>query len=294
MILITGANGKIGCELVRILAPRPEPVRAMVRSRLRAAGVEGLGVPLVVGDFARRQTLAPLLEGVDRVFLVSSTSPRVAELHGALLEAAKACGVEHVVRVSTIGAAPDAATSMQRWHGEAEAVLEGSGIAYTHLRPAYFMQSTRAFAPLTAARGTITVPAGDGRIGMVDLRDVAAAGAAVLTAADRAVHRGAGYDLTGPETLSLADVAARLSAATDRAIRYVDTPPDRAREVMVRGGLEPWLADAVVEFYRHAATGAFELLTGDVERLLGRPPRDFDRFAREHAAYFRGDETGSE
>lgn len=290
MILVTGANGKIGRELVRILAPRHEPVRAMVRSRLRATGVEGLGVPLVVGDFTKPASLAVAFEGVGRLFLVSSTSPEVAALHRTALEAARQAGVEHVVRISSLGAAADAPTAMQRWHGEAEAALEASGLAWTHLRPAYFMQSTRAFAPLTAARGTITVPAGEGRVGMVDLRDVAAVGAAILTAGDRDRHQGTAYDLTGPEALSFAEVAEKLSSATGRRIRYLDTPPEQARDGMVRGGMAPWLAEAVVEFYRHCAAGGFDRLTGTVEEVLGRPPRTFDRFAREHAASFRGDE----
>jgi uncharacterized protein YbjT (DUF2867 family) len=294
MILVTGANGKIGRELVRILAPRAEPVRAMVRSRARATGVEGLGVPLVVGDFERPATLAPVFAGVDRLFLVSSTSPRVAELHANAVEAARAAGVGHVVRVSSLGAARDAPTSMQRWHGEAEAVLAASGLAYTHLRPAYFMQSTRIFAPATAARGTITVPAGDGRIGMVDLRDVAAVAAEVLTSGDRERHRGAAYSLTGPEALSFAEVAARLGAAIGRPVRYQEAPPPQVRDGMVRAGLAEWLADALLEFYRHTAAGGFDLVTDDVRRVAGRPPRSFDQFAREFAAHFRGDEGGSE
>lgn len=294
MILVTGANGKIGRELVRILAPRAAPVRAMVRSRARACGVEGLGVPLVVGDFEKPASLPPVLAGVERLFLVSSTSPQVAELHGAAIEAAKAAGVHHVVRVSSLGAAPDAPTAMQRWHGEAEALLAASGIAYTHLRPAYFMQSTRIFAPATASRGTITVPAGDGRIGMIDLRDVAAVAAEILTGPDGECHHGAAYRLTGPETLSFADVALRLGAAIGRPVRYHDAPPQQAREGMVRGGVAEWLADALVEFYRHTAAGGFDLVTDDVRRVTGREPRSFDRFAREFATHFRGDESGSE
>ena len=182
-----------------------------------------------------------------------------------------------MVRVSSLGAAPDAPTAMQRWHGDAEAHLAASGLAFTHLRPAYFMQSTRIFAPAAGARGAIAVPAGDGRIGMIDLRDVARVAAEILTgpAADGGPHRGATYGLTGPEALSFADVAVELSAATGRPMRYHDAPPRQAREAMVRAGLAPWLADALVEFYRHCAAGGFNLVTDDVRRVTGRGPRDF-------------------
>ena len=296
MILVTGANGKVGRELVRILAPRAEAVRAMVRSRARATGVEGLGVPLVVGDFERPATLSAAFAGVDRLFLASSTSPQVAELHANAIEAARAAGVGHVVRLSSLGAAPGAPTAMQRWHGDAEAHLAASGLAFTHLRPAYFMQSTRIFAPAAGARGAIAVPAGDGRIGMIDLRDVARVAAEILTgpAGDGGPHRGATYDLTGPEALTFADVAVELSAATGRPMRYHDAPPRQAREAMLRAGLAPWLADALVEFYRHCAAGGFNLVTDDVRRVTGRGPRDFTRFALEIAPFFRGGEAEGE
>jgi uncharacterized protein YbjT (DUF2867 family) len=292
-ILIVGGNGTVGRHLVAEVVRRGLPARALVRSRARATAVEGTGVPMAVGDLERPATLDAALEGVERVFLATSPSRRVAELHGHLFDAARRAGVRHVVRVSALGAKADSRSEMLRGHGEAEARLEESGLAFTHLRPAWFMQNLLAYAPWIAARGDLAVPSGRGTLAMVDARDVAAVAAVAL--ADPG-HEGRAYRLTGPEALDFERVAAVLSDAIGRPVRHVDLPPDEARRRMLAGGLPDWLADGLLALFRHAPVDPPAEVTADVEVATGRPATPLAAFARDHAGLLGGDEsaTGSE
>lgn len=294
-ILVTGATGKVGRHLVRELARHGHPVRALVRNRARATAIEGTGVPMVVGDLDKPETLPPALEGVRRVFLLSSPSPRVEELHGHLVDAAAEAGVAHVVRLSARGADPEGPIALLRWHGQAEKRLEASDLAWTHLRPTFFQQNLLGLAPWIAARGELRVPGGDARVAMIDVRDVARSAAAVL-AGDVEDHAGRAYELTGPKAQGFGEVAQVLSAVLGRDVRYVDQDPEEARQAMEGAGVPGWLASGLVELYRLYAERGEEEPTGEVERLTGRPATPLAEVVRRHAAELRGDDVahGSE
>ncbi|HEX2254753.1 MAG TPA: SDR family oxidoreductase [Thermoanaerobaculia bacterium] len=288
MILITGATGTVGGHLVDELVERGIPARLLVRSRARAAGVEGSGMPLAVGDLERPETLEGALDGIERVFLLSAPSPHTARLHANLVDAARRAGVRHVVRLSAWGARADADLGLLRWHGEAEAHLEASGLAWTHLRPASFLQNLFALAPRVIAGSEIAAPAGDGAQCYVDAADVARAAAEVLTGDG---HEGAAYTLTGPEALTYHELAATLTAVVGRPVRYRDQPADEARRGMVAAGMPEWLAEEMVRLHRKVAAGRRQQPSPDVERLTGRPPASFADFAHRNAGVFRGDEA---
>lgn len=292
-ILLVGGNGTVGRHVVAELVARGAPARALVRSRARATAVEGTGLPMAVGDLADAASLDAALDGVDRVFLSSSPSRRVAELHGNLVDAARRAGVRHVVRVSALGASPRSPNELLRGHAEAEAHLEASGVVFTHLRPAWFMQNLLGYAPWIAAHGELPVPIGRGTLAMIDTRDVARVAAAALTASG---HEGRTYRLTGPEALSFDRVAAVLSEVLGRPIRHRDLPPEEARRGMVAGGMPEWLADGVLGLFRHAPVDPPAEVTRDVEAATGAPPTPLAAFVRDHADVLGGDEsaTGSE
>lgn len=286
MVLVTGATGNTGRPLVAELVQRGAPVRAFVRDRARAEAVLPPGVELVEGDLDRPDTLAAAVAGVDRLYVLSAPTPRLPEQEREVLEAAARAGVQHVVKHSAFGASTGAPMRITRWHAEAERMLRRSGLAWTILQPNMFMQNFLQFAPGVAATGELRLTATDGRVSVVDCRDVAAVAAAVLTGSG---HEGRTYVPTGPEALTLAELAARLGAAIGRNVRCVDTPGSALRESLIATGAESWLADdfvAHLDYYFVAGRAA--AVTREVLDLTGRPPRSFEQFAKESASAFRG------
>jgi uncharacterized protein YbjT (DUF2867 family) len=285
MILVTGATGHIGSELVRLLADQGAPARALVHSPDKAAPIQRLGLETAVGDYQQPDTLDAAMKGCDQLFLLSPPTPRQPQQEQQVIDAARRAGVEHVVKQSVPWAGPDAPLVFSRWHGQVEQHLAQSGLAYTLLRPNNFMQNFLMSAQQVADQGILYGMFGDGRIAFVDTRDIAAVAAELLT---NPGHQGASYTLTGPEALTAAEVAERLSAATGRQVRYVDVGPDAFRQALAGAGMPGWLVDGVVEGNTMLAAGHAATVTDEVARLTGRPPRTFAQFAADHQVAFGG------
>ncbi|HWN71267.1 MAG TPA: SDR family oxidoreductase [Haliangium sp.] len=290
MILITGATGTIGRELVELVSAAGMHVRAMARQPQRAAvhdrarGRESL-IDWVHGDLTAPETLPRALDGVERAFLLSPADPRQAELEEGFIAAARAAGVAHVVKLSARGAALDASFPGGRLHARIERALERSGLAFTHLRPHFFMQNLLRSAAAIRDQGKIFAPMADARISLIDARDVAAVAAAVLREGSR--HAGERYELTGPEALSFADIAAHLGAATGRPVTYVDVPPEDARKAMLQRGMPEWLVANILALHADFRTGPWSGVEPAVREVTGRPARSFLDFAREHGDVLR-------
>jgi uncharacterized protein YbjT (DUF2867 family) len=285
MILVTGATGHIGSELVRLLADQGAPARALVHSPDKAAPIQRLGLETAVGDYQQPDTLDAAMKGCDQLFLLSPPTPRQPQQEQQVIDAARRAGVEHVVKQSVPWAGPDAPLVFSRWHGQVEQHLAQSGLAYTLLRPNNFMQNFLMSAQQVADQGILYGMFGDGRIAFVDTRDIAAVAAELLT---NPGHQGASYTLTGPEALTAAEVAERLSGATGRQVRYVDVGPDAFRQALAGAGMPGWLVDGVVEGNTMLAAGHAATVTDEVARLTGRPPRTFAQFAADHQVAFGG------
>ncbi len=285
MILVTGATGHVGSELVRLLAEAGTPARALIHSPDKAAPIERLGLETALGDFEQPDTLDAAMAGCDHLFLLSPPSPRQPEQEQHVIDAAKRAGVAHVVKQSVPGAAPDAGVVFGRWHAQIEQYLAQSGLPHTLLRPSYFMQNFLMSAQPVAEQGVLYGMTGEGRVGYIDSRDIAAVAAQALTSPG---HQGTSYTLTGPEALSAAEVAERLSAAIGRQVRYVNLPPDAFGQALAGAGLPGWLVDALVEGNTLLAAGHGATVTDEVARLTGSPPRTFERFAADHRAAFGG------
>jgi len=285
VILVTGATGLVGGAVVRQLAAQGVPLRALVRSPEKAAALAGPTVETVVGDFGRPETLGPALQRVTRALIISHHDVRQVELQGNFVEAARHADHVHVVKLSGLATAPGSPSQSGRWHAETEARIRDAGLPWTFLHPPYFMQNLLRAAPAIAAHGVLTAAMKDGRIAMVDARDVAAVAVAALTTPG---HAGQTYVITGPEALSHADVAAILSEAVGRPIVYRDVALDAFRAQLVSGGAPPWLVEVRMEFTSVLREGFAAAVTDTVLRTTGRPPRTFAAFAAEHAARFRG------
>ena len=273
MILVTGASGLVGREVAARLAGR-----APVRLALRDATVPGS----VRFDFQDSSTFAPALDGAAAVFLLRP--PRLARPRrdfGPFVAAMQAAGVERVAFLSVRGAGGNPLLP----HRGIERLLEGSGLAWTHLRPNDFMQNL-----LTVHRanirdqGEIWAPAGRGRASYVDVRDVAEAAARVLTEPG---HERRAYTLTGGEALDLYEVAAVLSEALGRRVTYRNPGvPAFLRHVRAAG--QPLALGLVMTgVYTVARLGWAAEVVPDLPRLLGRAPTPFRSFVQDHADAWR-------
>ena len=291
MILITGATGTNGIEIVKLLSRSGVPCRALVRNRQRAAALSDLPeVEIVEGDLARCESLAPALQGIDKALLCSSIGPELVEVQGNFVQAAKRAGVRHVVKFSGMDGDVRSEWRFVRWHGEAERELEESGLPFTHLQPNQFMQVYLRFQQTIASRGEFYAASRDSKVSPVDVRDIAAVAVSVLTGTG---HEGKTYVITGPEALTYSDIADKFAAATGRKVIHVDVPLEAARQAILDGGAPDWFAEGQAEQLRTRWQGKQARVTSTIADIAKKQPRTFASFAREYAAYFRGDQSAS-
>ena len=217
MILVTGSTGRVGSDLVRQLSAKGTRVRALARDAAKGAALEAPGVEIARGDLGDPASLDAAMQGIERVFLLSSVDQGQAELQGNVVKAAKRAGVRHIVKLGAAGTGLDSPITVARLHTQTEKEIEASGIPYTFLKPALFMQFLMTHAPSIRSDGAFHMPMRDGNVPMIDVRDIAAVAAAVLTTPG---HEGKAYTLTGPEALSMSEVAQKLGAAIGKPVKY--------------------------------------------------------------------------
>ncbi|SDL82452.1 SDR family oxidoreductase [Nonomuraea jiangxiensis] len=271
-ILITGANGTVSREVLRSLEGTAD-LRVLVRDRAKAPS----GVEVAVGDLHHPQTLDKAFEGVDTVWLLVAMGPDSTHASSNALWAAKKAGVRHVVRMSAIGAGHDAPTRNGRLHALSDIELAASGLGWTVIRPGNFMQNL-----LGSVNGdTFYGAPGEGRLGMIDVRDIADFAAVVLR--DPAPHQGETYTLTGPERIRLRDMADTLSEVYGRPIGYQPVSPDDAYPVLLKAGMKEWDAEVTKEYLVAYDAGWGDYTTPTYTAVTGRPGRTFAEFARDYA-----------
>jgi uncharacterized protein YbjT (DUF2867 family) len=294
MILVTGATGNNGSELLQQLSATGATVRAFVRDKRQARSSLGSrlrsGVELVEGNFSRPETFMQALEGVDRLFLLMPSSPQVEDRQCAFVDAAKLSGVRHVVKLSQVGADPDSRLRFQRYHGVVEEHIRNSGLEYTFLRPNLFMQGFFNFRPSIAAQGVFHACAGTGRVSIVDVRDIVSLATLALTEPG---HEGKTYDITGPESLTHEEMAEILSEVTGRTVRYVEISPNSMRHVLLNLGMSVWQADGVLEDYEAYRNGEASRIATTLEDMTGIFPMTFEEFARDYVKEFRTPAAGA-
>ncbi len=285
MILVTGGTGTVGGELVKLLAERGTSFRVLVRSPQKAKVLETQHIEAVVGDLQDPASLDRALNSVSRLFLLSPSHHRQVRLQLQAIEAAKRAGVGYVVKVSAIGAGPDAPIKLGRDHGNIEQAIREAGFRYTFLRPAAYMQNLLNAVPVIAAKGEFYGAMGEGKTPMIDGRDIGAAAAAALTTHG---HEGKIYTLTGPQALSYQDVAAILSKTVGHPVTYVNLSSDQFKAGLIQAGLPEWLAEDLVTIESAWASGHTEEISDAIPLITGRAARTFAEFARDYRAAFRG------
>jgi uncharacterized protein YbjT (DUF2867 family) len=283
-VLVTGATGTIGRRLVRDLAAQGYDVRAAVRSPDRAAALGAFAHLAVVADLDDSAAVDRAVKGSDQVVLIAANSERQLPQELAVIDAARRHGVGHLIKLSVGGAAPGAPLALARDHYEAEQRLQAAGVPATIVRPGFVMQNLLQYAAWIAADGIWRLPFGDGAMAMIDALDVAAALSVLVEGG-----RPAGDQVwTGPESLTMNDVAKRLSDATGRVITYVDGDAESFYEHYTADGHEPRYARDMTTLYdRIVRAGWVAGVAPGLEQVLGRAPRTFAQFAAEHAGDFR-------
>lgn len=285
-ILITGATGNIGTELTKILIERKIPFRAMVRNAKDAEKFgESETVETVAADFDKPETIADALKNIERAFLLTPSTENAEMQQKNFVNAARNAGVKHIVKQSQWAASENSPVRFLRYHAKVEKEIEASGLDYTFLRPNLFMQNLLGFKDSIAAEGKFYADAGDCRISIVDVRDIAEIAAAALTESG---HENKIYDITGPEALTHYELAEKLSDALGKQIEYVDTPSNVMREMLVKFGIPEWQADGLEEDFAHYRRGEAAEIADDIEKAIGKKPYKFDEFARDYAEVFRG------
>ena len=286
MILITGATGKIGSELIQDLTARRCEFKVMARTKEAVKAFEAKGIKAVHGDFSQPATFAGALTGIQQVFLLTLPMPEAPALEAKFLEACRTREIRHIVRISAVGASPAATSCLLRNHGRCEALLEATGIPWTHLRPTIFMQNLAVhFGPSVAKESTIYAPAGDARMPWVDVRDIAAVAGTILAGKN---HEHLVYEITGPQALTYDQVAEHLSSLLGRRISFVDVPDGAAFQAMVGMGLTPWMAEGMLNLYHSfKVNGHTAQVVDTVERLTGHPARTLATYLREHESAFK-------
>jgi uncharacterized protein YbjT (DUF2867 family) len=281
MILVTGANGNVGREVVKQALAVGLKIRATFQSPATAAkapaGLEG-----VIMDFAKPETIRPALDGVEKIFLAGPPVRELPALEANFVQEVRAAGRKHIVKLSALGGRESIFMS---GHRESEENIEASGVPYTFLRPNGFMQNFVNYnADTIRSRNAFYGCQGNGAVSIVDIRDIAAVAVIVLAATE---HEGKYYTLTGGESLTNEQVAEKISRVAGRTINYVDLPPTEFKKGILSTGAPEWSANALVDLQRFYREGKATLVTNDVERLTRRKPITFDQFAHDYSFAFR-------
>lgn len=277
-IAVTGSTGAVGGAVAALLADSRTSLRLLVRDVGRAPAIPNSAVAQCSYDDVDASIRA--LRGVDVLFMVSGaeSATRLDE-HRTFVDAAAAAGVGHVVYTSFFGAATDATFTLARDHFHTEQYIAASGMGHTFLRDNFYADVMEFFV---GEDGVIRGPAGYGRVSLVARADVARVAAAVLT--DPASHVDASYDLTGPEALTMAEVAAVIAEVRGRAVTFHDETLEEAYASRAQWNAPDWQNDAWVSTYTAIASGELSRVSDDVERVTGRRAAMLRDALSEHAS----------
>jgi uncharacterized protein YbjT (DUF2867 family) len=279
--LIPGATGDIGSKVVEHLLRRGERPRVFVRDAEKARSRFDHRVDLFVGDLADPAALRAALEGVDEFFLVN-TGPQIPARDEAAAKAAKAAGVRHLVKLSSLDVKQGLAIGA--WHERGEAAVRASGIHFTFVQPTGFMSNLLAWAASIKAEGVVRASTGEGRRAFVHSDDIAAVAAEALTSGE---YEGESLPITGPEALSFAEVTDKIGTTIGKQLIFQPISDAEARHRYAATGAPEAETEAHVSLWRAIREGRLATVTDTAERVLRRKPIALEQWAVENAAAFR-------
>lgn len=282
-ILIIGATGRVGVELVRLLIEKGEAVRAATRNLTKASASMPRFTEIIEFDFDRPDTFTPALKGIDKVFLIARPGDNHSDKVAIpFIDKAKKEGVRLIVNLTAMGVEQDDSFALRL----IEKYIEASGIAFVHLRPNWFMQNFNSGSMLAdiLSTGGLHLPASDAKLSFIDIRDIAAVGLAALTDPR---HIGSALTLTGGEALDHYEVVNILSRTAGKTIAYIPLSEEVACAALENAGVAAELIERWTKFYRLVRQGQCKSVTHHVESVLGRPTITFEQYAKDYAASWR-------
>lgn len=281
MICITGAGGTVGREIIQQLELAGVPFRAAYFSKEKVDAALAKGIDAVIIDYNRPETLRVAFQGCDKLFLLGPNALNQTQLELNAVEAAKAVGVQHIVKQSVMGA-EDEAFSLALLHRPVEKAIEASGMAWTFLRPNSFMQNVVTFMSETIkAESAFFSASGEAKIAHVDVRDIAAVAVKALTEPN---HEGQAYTLTGPETLTYDELAQELSVVLGHSISHISLSHEDLKHGMLAEGMPEAIADRMLDLERYYREDQASRITNDIKQVTGQEPRRFAQYIRDYAS----------
>lgn len=284
-VFVTGAAGNIGTAVLAGLHGEGIEVVAGVHNADKAKTLGDLGVDARVFDFENTDSMQSAMEGCDKMVLVLPLVEKMTRYGHLAVQAAKAAGIKYIVRTSGYAASSDAHWRLGREHGMVDQFVEDSGIPFTVLRPNTFMQNFSTIMTDMVKSGVVALAEEDAKVSYIDVRDIAACIVRLLV--DPGEHENKFYALTGPEGLSGADVAAKLTAVSGREVVYRPLEEEAYVAALAENGMPEWNINMLVSLTRVVKLGMIGNVTKAVEFITGTPARTFEAFAEEHAAIWK-------
>jgi uncharacterized protein YbjT (DUF2867 family) len=282
-ILVTGATGTVGNEVVKQLTPSGHIIKAAVHTHKAEYLRQFPQVDTVNIDFADPVTISNALIGVDRLFLVTPVTPDMDNITAKIIQEAKNKGVKYIVKLSAAGADSESGINIGRLHRKEEKMIEDTDIEYNFLRPMAFMQNfVSYFGETIRKQNAIYTSAGEGKISFIDARDIASVAVQLLTNNDTK-YKNKSLELTGQEALSYGQAAEKLSEELGRKISHIDVSEEEARKDMKKVGMSDWLIDDIMKFYGIIRLGYASQITNTIEEITGKRPILFSQFAKDYA-----------
>ena len=282
-ILILGASGQTGFEIVKILSAAGFPVRITYRESSELLRLRNLAFEDFYADYNDAETLKKAMEGCDRVFVIQPVTQNMLTQSTNICEAAKATGVKHLIRISNMVTGPDMASDIAKMHYESDEMLKSLGCSYTIIKGANYYQNM-LYSSLTIIRqGHFALPLGTASLSQVDVRDIALVGAHTLI--DEG-HENKEYTITGPEAITMHVVARRLSKIINKEIRYIPVEPIAATQVFKDQGLPDWSAKSIGEMFMEYGSGKYKYITRDFLDITHTKPRSIDAFFNDYRNSF--------
>lgn len=287
-ILVTGATGTVGSEVVTQLSSKGEIIiRAAARSTSDNTFKNLNRVQVVQLDYNIPESLAVAFKNVDKLFLLTPFQSNMVDLASNLVREAKNARVKYIVKQSAMGADAEPGITGGRLHRQAEKIIEESEIPFTFLRPNGFMQNfVNFYSHFIKTQGAFYVPAGDAKVSFVDVRDIAAVAVQALTSND-GKHEGKAYNITGGEALSYGQAAEILSKQLGKKVNYVNVSDEDARKGMKEMGMDEWTINSMIELFEIFRAGYASAISPVIEQITGNKPISFSQFASDYAVAFR-------
>jgi len=283
MILITGATGKTGSAAVQELSNRNIPFRVLIRNEDKLNQITDMGGEVIIGAIEDDAALNQAMEGVQKALVLLPNSEQQLFLEKKVVDAALEANVQHIVKMSSMEAVPEATSPIPKLHMQSENYIKNSGMNWTMIKPNFFMQNLLGSGKTIVEQNKFFLPMGEGKAGMIHTKDVGTVIAKVLSEDG---HEGQNYEVTGPEILSFHDVAEIFSKVLGKKVDYINVPIDEYKKTLSQFLTNQWHLDSVIDLFKDIAEGGIEDKTDTFEDLIGKSPCSLEQFIQEYSFVF--------